>query len=150
MALTLWIAKEELKEGFIFLYSDVLFDSNIISDLVKQKGDVCLAVKKNDLREEAEKVIEKNGLVERITKEDIKGENGEFIGIAKFSKEGMQKLMTMLDKIAKKDIKTSFIDVIDNLIMSGQKVTAHDIKNKRFVDIDFPDDIKKARKTFKD
>ena len=30
MAMTLWAAKDELKDGFIFLYSDVLFDLKII------------------------------------------------------------------------------------------------------------------------
>jgi len=61
-ALTLWVIKEELKEGFVLLYSDVIFELKTIDDLLKNKGDICLAIKKDGSREEAEKVIENNGL----------------------------------------------------------------------------------------
>jgi len=33
-ALTLWVAREELKEGFVFLYSDILFDESIVKGLL--------------------------------------------------------------------------------------------------------------------
>ncbi len=148
MALTLWVAKEELKEGFVFLYSDVLFDSNIINNLLNNKGNICLAIKKDGLREEAEKVIEKDGIIENVSKTKIKGENGEFIGISKFSDIGANKLIEELNKTAKANINSSFIAIIDKLIEKGETVTAFDIKNSKFIDIDFPEDLKKAEKMF--
>ena len=116
--------EEELKEGFIFLYSDVLFNSKIINGILKNEGDICLAIKKDGLREEAEKVIENNGLIGNISKNKIEGENGEFIGIAKLSKEGSKKLIEELNATAKENLNASFID------------------------IDFPEDLKKAEKLF--
>ena len=94
MALALWLAKEELKKGFVFIYSDVLFDSKIISELLEEDSDICLAIKKNGVREEAEKVVEKDGKIKNISKIRTEEENGEFIGIAKFSNIGAEKLMT--------------------------------------------------------
>ncbi|TKJ17338.1 hypothetical protein CEE44_02275 [Candidatus Woesearchaeota archaeon B3_Woes] len=148
MAMSLWVAKEELKKGFIFLYSDVLFDAKIIQDLLTDKTDICLAIKKNGLREEAEKVIEKQGIIKRITKSKLDKENGEFIGIAKFSPNGTTKLIKELNNLAKKDLNISFISALDNLINKGEEINACDIKDAKFIDIDFPEDLEKAKKLF--
>lgn len=146
MAMTLWVSKDELKNSFIFLYSDILFDSEIIKGLLKSKGDFCLAIKKDGLREEAEKVIEIGGLIENVSKTKMKGENGEFIGAAKFSEKGAKKLIEELNKLAKEDLNTSIIDVIDRLIKKGEVITAYNIKKAKFIDIDFPEDLDKAEK----
>lgn len=148
MALTLWIAKEELREGFIFLYSDLLLDSKAVKGLLENKGEICLAIKKDGIREEAEKVVEKEGLIESISKAQTGVENGEFVGIAKFSKIGAKKLIDELNEIAKININSSFIDTIESIIEKNQRIDAYDIKDMRFIDIDFPEDIKKAEELF--
>jgi len=144
MASTLWMAKEKLKDGFLFLYSDILFDQKIIDGLLQNKGDICLAVKKNELREEAEKIIEEGGIIERLSKTVSDEENGEFVGLAKFSGQGAAKLMNELDRTLRIDLTPTFIDVINGLIRKGEKVDAYDIKEARFIDIDFPEDLKRA------
>jgi len=149
MALTLWIAKEELKRGFIFLYSDILLDPKLVKGLLENRGDICLAIKKDGIREEAEKVIEKDGYLESISKIKRSRENGEFVGIAKFSEIGAKKLIVELDRIAEININSSFIDVIEGLINKNERINTYDIKNMQFVDIDFPADLKKAEELFK-
>jgi len=145
MSMSLWVAKEELKEGFIFLYSDLLFEPSIISKLINNKEDICLAIKKDGLREEAEKVIEKDGRILNISKAKLNDENGEFIGIAKFSKKGAKILIDELEKMAKEDISASFITIIDKIIKEN-RVCAYDIGKAKFLDIDFPEDLEKAEK----
>ncbi len=148
MALTLWVAKEELKDGFIFLYSDVLFEPEIVKALVQNKRDICLSIKKDEIREEAEKVIEENSIIKSVSKLNTGKENGEFIGTAKFSKSGSEKLINELNHIAKINLNTSFIKVVDNLIKKGEIVTAYDIKDAQFIDIDFPEDLEKTKGFF--
>ena len=150
MALALWIAQKELNEGFIFLYSDVLFDPKIIKDLLESEGDICLSIKKKRIvvREEAEKVVVKEGIVTNISKNRTDEENGEFIGIAKFSSAGADKLIAELNQTAKTNLNASLIEVIDNLIKKGETVTARDIDDASFVDIDFPKDLEKAKELF--
>tara|TARA_Y100000310_G_scaffold345796_1_gene470072 strand:+ start:7473 stop:8165 length:693 start_codon:yes stop_codon:yes gene_type:complete len=148
MALTVWIAKEELRGDYIFLYSDILFDSKIISGLLENKEDICLAIRKDRLREEAEKVAEENAIIKNVSKMDKNKENGEFVGIAKFSTIGTKKLIEEIHNIAKINLDTNFIKVIDNLIKKGEIVTAYDVKNASFIDIDFPDDLEKAEEFF--
>lgn len=148
MALSLWIAKEELKGGFLIIYSDVLCDAGIIKKLLLEKGDICLAIKKDGLREEAEKVIESAGLIKSVTKSRNKEENGEFIGIAKLSPVGAEKLLDELNKMTRLNLDISLINCIDNLIKSGEVVTAFDIEAAKFIDIDFPEDLERAKMMF--
>jgi len=146
MAMTLWVAREELKGGFVLLYSDILFDPKVINGLLENRADVCMAIKKGGLREEAEKVVEESGVIKSITKAEMEGETGEYIGIAKFSAPGAEKLIEELKEIAKANINTSFITVIDSLVKKGVPVSAYDVKGSPFVDIDFPDDLEKAER----
>jgi choline kinase len=148
MASTLWITKNDLKNGFIFLYSDVLFDAKIIGELLQNKGDITLAIKKNKLREEAEKVVEENNFIKDVTKIKKEIGNGEFIGIAKFSSNGSKQLVKELNLLAKINIAASFINVIDNLIKKGNEIHAYDIKDSKYIDIDFLEDLEMARKNF--
>lgn len=148
MALALWIVRNELKEDFIFLYSDVLFDQKIIQELLENKNDICLAIKKNGVREEAEKVVEKEGTIINVSKDRNEEENGEFIGIAKFSGIGAKKLVKELEFIARTNLNASLIEVINGLIKKGETVAALDIKDAQFIDIDFPEDLEKAEKIF--
>ena len=144
MAATLWVARGELREGFIFLYSDVLFDSEIVRVLLDRKECVCLSVKKNELRDEAEKVYGSEGVVKGISKE-MKGEYaGEFVGIAKFSAEGAMKFIAELEVALRGSVNSSFIDAVNNLIKSRVSVGMYDIADARFIDVDFPEDLKKA------
>ena len=148
MALTFWTVKDELKEELILLYSDILFDPRIVEGLIESKGDICLAIEKGELREEAEKVIEKGEKIEGINKINMDKKNAEYIGISKLSKHGAKKLLEEIGKMAKQDINFSFIESIDRIINKGEAVTAFDINDSKFIDIDFPEDLKKAEELF--
>lgn len=145
MALTLWVAKEELNDDLLLLYSDILFDSEIIKGLIKSEGEITLAIKKNGLREEAEKVIEEEGEIKNVSKTSTDEENGEFIGITKISKIGAQKLIKNIYQTAKINIQSSLIDQFNELISKGIKIKAYEIKESAFIDVDFPKDLNKAK-----
>lgn len=149
IAASLWSVKDELKNGFIILYSDILFDFEIIKELSEVKEDICLAIKKNGLRDEAEKVVEENGLIKSITKNPAEKENGEFVGIIKFSAKGAEKMIKELESVLKDNLSASLIAIIGSLIKKGETVFSYDIKNARFIDIDFPEDLEQAKKLWK-
>jgi len=144
MAMSLWCARAEMSDGILFLYSDILFESLIVKGLVASSGDILLAVKRDGLRSEAEKVIEEGGRIKHITKTDMEGENAEFVGFARFSRKGARELISVLDRIARTDLSASFIKAIEMLLESGVKVGIHDIGESTFVDIDFPEDLELA------
>lgn len=145
---SLWAAKSETEDGFMFCYSDILFDQEIIKGLLNNSSETCLAIKKDGLRTESERVVEEGGTAKRISKAKLEKENSEFVGIAKFSKTGGKKIVHELENALRENIETSFIEVIDRLIKSGETVTTYDIGDSRFVDIDFSEDLTKAAELF--
>ena len=108
-----------------------------------------MAIKKDGVREEAEKVKDENGVASKISKiEDKKEANAEFIGIAKFSKSGAEILIDIMDEIAKTNINAQFIDAIKLLIDKGGKVYTCDMGRGKYIDIDFEKDLKQAEEIF--
>lgn len=148
-AASLWVAKGELADGFIFCYADILFDSKIIKELSNKPDVICLATKRDGLRPEAERVFEESSMAKGISKTRLEKANSEFIGIAKFSKIGAQNIIRELENALKENIETSFIEVLDRLIKKGGKVTTLDVGDSRFIDIDFPEDLARAEEFFK-
>ena len=146
--MSLWVAKEELRDGFIMLYSDILFEESIVKLLLNDKHDICLAIKKDCLREEAEKVCEKNNFITKIGKIDVDKPNAEFVGIAKLSKNGANLFIQEIEEIARKNLNLGFIDGIQAMIDRGIKVSSCDIGKAKFIDIDFEEDLQKAKNIF--
>ena len=145
IAMSLWFAKERVKDDFVFLYSDILFDKNILKNLLATKGDICIAVDKKKGEEEDEKVVIKDGLVRNMGKTNITPEesDGIFIGLAKFSKKGAEILFDEIDRASRERLDAYLTDAIDNLIKSGQKVNFSEAKGN-WIDIDFAEDLERA------
>jgi len=149
MAMTLWIAREELKNGFLLIYSDILFESSILEKIARSEEDFVLAVKKNGLRNESESAYEESGIIKSMGKEDGHKGNCEFIGVMKCSARGSEKLLQSIKNESKNTLHLSLIHVLNKLIEKGEKITALDIQNSEFIDIDFIKDLDKAAKLFK-
>ena len=115
-----------------------LEDSSWPIELVQLFAKTCIARQKRDMQ----------GIIKNISKVGMDEENAEFIGIAKFSKIGAAKLIEELKHILKTDLNASLINTIDNLIKIGETVEAYDIKDAKFIDIDFPEDFERAKKLF--
>jgi len=145
IAMSLWFAKERVKDDFVFMYSDILFDKNILSNLLATKGDICIAVDRKKSKEEDEKVVIKDGLVKDMGKTNIQPEesDGVFIGLAKFSKNGAEILFDEIDSASRERLDAYLTDAIDNLIRNGQKVNFSEAKGS-WIDIDFAEDLERA------
>jgi len=145
IAMSLWFAKDRVKDDFVFLYSDILFDKDILNDLLTTKGDICIAVDRKKSKEEDEKVVIKEGQVRNMGKINIGPEesDGIFIGLAKFSKKGAGILFKELDRISRENLSAYLTDAIDNLIRNGQKVNFSETKGN-WIDIDFVEDLERA------
>lgn len=148
MLMSLWAAKEELREGFIMLYSDILVEESIVKLLLNDKHDICLAIRKDGVREEAEKAYEENNIITKIGKMDVDKANAEFIGIAKLSKNGAMLFFQEMEEIARKNLNAGFIDGVQAMIDKGIKVSVCDIGKAKFIDIDFEEDLQKAKNLF--
>ena len=147
--ISLWTVKQDLKEGFMVLFSDVLVDWWAVKGILESKNDICLGTRRGEVREEGEKAVISDGVIKRITKDPVPGEHSEFIGIAKFSRNGAGKYFETLSKFARKNTFTPFIGLIEDMIKEGNVVNSYDIENSKFVDIDFPEDLESAEDLFR-
>lgn len=166
-----FFAEKEMDNGFIFSYSDILYQKNIVEKLLQNNSDISLIIDYDWLKQyinrkkhpvtEAELVKVENGKITRIGKDIVMPEeaHGEFIGLAKFSKRGAEILKKEYRKLVeryrnRKDQrfqnaaffeKAYLTDIIQHLIDKGHPIDSVNIKGG-WAEIDTDEDLERARK----
>ena len=167
---SLMVAKENIFGDVLIVYSDILFEDNILKTILNSKGDISVAVdleweksyigRTDHPRSEAENVIfDKNGTIIEIHKntQNQSSQIGEFLGIMKLTLKGSEifvKKFLELEKTfqgafhtAKSLQKAYLTDMIQELIDSNVEVSPV-IVSGRWCEIDTMQDLEKARKIF--
>lgn len=145
---SLWFAKNEMKNGFVYLHGDVLFHKQILKKLLSTQSDISLAVAKKDCIAEDMKVKVNSGRIIEINKSvEASKAYGEFVGLARFSRKGAKKLVIILEKIVREGNLTDYFEyAIQRLVNEGHEVHKCDVNNLPWVEIDFIEDFYKAKK----
>lgn len=147
-----WFAREKIRDDFIFLHGDTIFDQPIFGDMFVSDGDVVLPVQFKDCGEEEMKVITEGPSVVKISKElSLHESDGEFIGVAKIGEKAVKDVIGIVDDfMVKGEFNLYFESAIQGLIDKKKYlVTFSDTKDHYWNEIDFVDDLEKARKIFK-
>ena len=140
-------AKNFMSDDFICIYGDLFFDKKILKNCFSKK-DIVLTVEKN-LREETSRVKIKDDKIILVNKNiNFNEADGNFIGMAKFSKNIITKLFNSIEKIAKKDSQSYYTSAIEDLIQNGTDVHFVTTENLSWMDIDTPDDLIHAQELF--
>ena len=126
---SLMCAKDHMDKGFILLYSDILFNEEILKQLIQNEEDIILLVDnsysyhKHDIDKKLDLVVSKTKQssyyrtlqpstmieVTKIGKNIPKEEaDFEFIGIAYFSEKGAETLKKIFDDCKEKNTKQKF------------------------------------------
>ena len=144
VAMNLWLVRKELTSGFILIYDDILFQAELIGEMLTIDDNILLVVDKKGLDKEAEKVALSHGVVSSMGK-DIAEPYGEFIGIAMFSRDVISVLVEELEDGARTDLSTTFPQLVERLVHHTQniKVLATD---RPWIDIDFPHELQEAQR----
>ena len=141
-------AKNFMSDDFICIYGDLFFDKKILESCFSSKKDIVLTVEKN-LREETSRVKIKDDKIILVNKNiNFNEADGNFIGMAKFSKNITKKLFNSIEKIAKKDSQSYYTSAIEDLIQNGTDVHFVTTENLSWMDIDTPDDLIHAQELF--
>jgi choline kinase len=101
--LSLMHAEDQMADGFVCCYSDILFTADVVQRVLKHPGDIALSVDTQWLAryqhrtqhppDDGEKVLVGNGAVTRVHRGIPPAEaHGEYTGIAKFTPAGAAKL----------------------------------------------------------
>lgn len=150
---SLYMALPHIDDDFIFLHADTLLEKKAWKRLIGNPNKNVLPYKKKECHEEEMKVRidENNNLIEISKHIPHKEATGEFVGIAKFSKE----FRYYCEKIAKKlfqsgELQFYMEDVISKGIVDFQKFDMLDIENAKFIEVDFQKDYDLAKIEFAD
>ena len=153
---SLWMTKKYVKDDMLLLDSDILFDKNIIKELINSGKENCLAVNiTHKLDAEQIKVI--TGSDDRILKigkeVEILKAAGESIGIEKFNRYYLKDLFDILDRkiVAEKNVnefyEASFQEIIDRN-EERNSLFGVDVSNYDCIEIDTVDDYNNANELF--
>ena len=167
---SLFYAEQEMDDDFIFSYSDIVYNREIVAQLMECKAEIAITTDVNWLQHyegrdlhpisEAELVKLENGQVVKIGKEVVRPDeaHGEFIGLAKFTKSGAEAMRTAYHRIAEErptapfqhaaSLKKAYMtDMIQELVDNGSLVQSSDIKGG-WMEIDTPQDLERAQRQF--
>jgi len=170
----LFCAEKEMDGGFILAWSDVVFSQDIIKRLLEAPGDIVLTVSTNWQRNykdrqkhpinQAQVVKVEDGRIIKAgrAKEVIKiGEaHGEFIGLTKFTDNGVEIIKEVYHDLLKKykkeepfqnaqEFQMAYLtDFIQELVDRSIEVRTTDISSI-WSEIDTDEDLERARKIWK-
>ncbi|MCA9427283.1 MAG: phosphocholine cytidylyltransferase family protein [Candidatus Omnitrophica bacterium] len=169
--LSLMHAEDLMNEPFICCYSDILFSSNVVRDLLRKDADISLVVDTEWLQryedrtehpsDDAEKVMVSNGQVTRIHRQIPEPEAyGEYIGVAKFLEPGAETLKGYYHEArrryagkpyreAKTFEKAYLIHLFQEMLEQGIEM-AHVDTPGEYIEIDTQQDFDYARQNWGD
>ena len=138
-------------EPFILMNADVLYPKEVLTRVINSNYNTVLAVDIKPCGREEVKVIEGEGnRIVAIGKELIEDNSlGEFIGVAKFSKNISSKFMNSLDRLISSGGNSDYFEAAIHPLMSEHDIYYEDISDLPCIEIDFAEDLEKAQKLVK-
>lgn len=145
---SLWLAREFMDNDFFYFNADVWFDPQILSLLMQSESTSLAVDQKNCGQEEVKVVVDDQLRIKQISKQlDPTLCFGEFIGIAKFSREVATSLIKALKPYNENPQQHNlFFEAALNDILDQHIIRAAPIGNLRAIEIDTPQDYECAKK----
>jgi len=147
-----WLGLKDIRNNFIFSYSDIVYDADILKGIIEYPAKCVIGVKKRNMSRDSEKVKIRGKQVTAISKDMPEFEaDGEFIGIAKFTGSSVKAFRSTVEELARENTfpEYAFINAIERLLLKGHKITPYLVdKSKKWIDIDSLDRLEEAKKHF--
>lgn len=148
---SLYMAMGRIKDDFLFLHADTLADEEIWHMLMVTKGEMVLPFQRKNCVEEEMKILLKDEKIIQISKSIDKGlADGEFLGIAKFSKSTIPFFKSKSEELFKLGDLNHYMESIIQAAIDENKfnIVVMDILNHNFVEVDFEEDYIRAKAEF--
>ena len=149
IATGLWLTKKS-GSNLVILSSDVIFDASILEDLLAAEGDVVMAVdRRTSFDAEDEKVVLADDRVLRASKAIPLAEaHGEFIGLAKLTRNGAAQLWEEIDGLVRAGNMTAYLtEAFERLAAKGVPIRALFTAGRAWSDNDNLKDLQMSRET---
>ena len=168
MVETLFCTRKEFDDSLLIIYGDIIFEKDVLEKILDNNDGISLIIDQNwkeywkirfeNPLDDAESLrIDENGFIQNIGQKvnNIEEISGQYIGLIKFDKTVIHKILEFYDKmkeLAKKgenplNPKLSFeksymTDFLQAMIENGFKIKAIPIQNK-WLELDSFDDYQK-------
>jgi choline kinase len=146
---SLWLTRDQLRDGFVVLNGDVLFHDQLLGDLLTSRDEDALlmaAHRGEDYSDEEMKIRVRSGCVADIAKTLAPGDtDGENVGIAKFGVEGAAVLVEALDEaVGGGDGTRHFLPRAFATFARRRPLRVVETRGFPWIEIDFPEDYRRA------
>jgi len=145
---SLWLAREHLTDGFVVLNSDVLFDPQLLADLIECSHQDALLLSDTDptpLGDEEMKVKLQDRMVFDISKAmDPLEADGENVGIVKFGASGAKALVSYMDDLIDGGGLKEWAPRAFREFALHHPLFALSTRDMPWIEIDFPEDYRRA------
>ena len=152
--ISLWTAKDELNDDVIIMDADVVYDKKLLEKLIVSPKKSCFLMDRDfvDTGEE-QKLGILNERVMTISKKPLNGQfdfTGEAVGFLKLSGKDAGLLSDALSRAIDRGIDNcEHEEIYDNILMQCS-VGYETVDGRPWVEIDFPEDAKKAEEIMKE
>lgn len=133
---TLWSIRQELDEDVIISFADLVLHKSILEKIVGLDNDFSLAIDTSQVLESTMRVSVSDTAIKNITTTSLSEADGNFIGVAKISKNGCKMLVNEMSRIIDENFQDYYTIAIDNLARKGNKINYLDVKEFIWREID--------------
>jgi L-glutamine-phosphate cytidylyltransferase len=147
---SLWLTRKHLLDGFVVLNSDVLFDTQLLVDLVTARYEDALLIGYEEslagrLGEEEMKVKVRSGRVVAISKSlSVQEADGENVGIVKFGAQGARLLVEHMNALIANGGCRDWAPRAFGEYAAWHSLYAIPTRGYAWIEIDFPRDYLRA------
>lgn len=148
-----WFALPYITDSFIYLHADTIFEPEILNKLVTVEGDIVLPIDRHKCGEEEMKVRLNGQTIIEISKTmPLQETDGEFIGIAKVSKNALPVVGKYTEELIEQGQFGCFFEAVIQLIINNNDlhVNSLDISGLAWNEIDYKTDYEEAKQIFAD
>jgi len=145
---SVWLAIQKLEDDFVCVYGDLMFDEKILKKCLEIKNEIGLMVESNTRDETMKVKIDGEKIVAVNKKIDQDIASGNFIGMAKFSKNIKKLLFDEINKLITKNMDGYYTMGIEELIKKKVEVGYQFTDGLSWIDMDEKNEFEEAKKIF--
>jgi len=147
---TLYHMRSVMNENCVIFFADVLYQQEILSRLLNTKSDIALVVDRSKVLVDTMRVIIDGNIVQEVGSHvSIDEADGNFIGMAKFSKKCLPDVLLVIEKMVKLgNHANDYYTVILDKLRSRYEINFLDTNGLIWKEVDTYDDLKEAKSKF--
>ena len=144
---SLWLASEWIKGDFVLLNSDLLFDPEILSRVVEERGNVLAYDSTSSNGREQTKVAIRDHRVMDIGKDlPTEAAGGESLGLLKLDTAGAKTMLGIANALIAQHQERAWVIEATRATCHTVPIHGVNIAGLRWAEVDFPHDLEEARR----